>query len=598
MKSLVDLMGCVLADAGARCGVRTTRDLVTITSRIEHEGLSFLTITLPAFCADFERSLAEGRVDPSLFQGFSRKEGLPRFLGGFLDLVFDRRSAQLLEEPDHDAIQSVRQLCLLVGKLHSRCSDARNRRAIAGYLQCEKEVREWDSKVGERDLSLFSSAFFRLWGDACSLIDRKVDAYQLVPRHGPGATADHLQGNQKYRQVEWTTRLERVFPSADFLIPNYRYWENLARVRFLEPREERPVKVTLVPKTPKTPRIIAIEPTCMQYTQQALLREISALIDDTSVPSIVGIRDQVPNQEMARVGSIDGSLATLDLSEASDRVSNLLVRRAFRPWTHLSDALQASRSLRALVPGRTKPIYLAKFASMGSAVCFPVEAMVFSAIVLVAIEDQLNCVLTQRDIQSLRGRVRVYGDDIIVPVEYALSVTHWLSVFGLKVNSRKSFWTGKFRESCGKEYYGGDDVSVVRIREVAPSSRRNATEVMSWASSRNQFYRAGYWKTAAHIDRLMSKIGPWPAVSPTSQALGRHSFLGYDTEKECPRLHRPLVRAMIPRSRSPIDSLSDEGALMKFFLLRGREPMEQEDHLERYGRPRSVHIKTGWSSSV
>jgi hypothetical protein len=233
---------------------------------------------------------------------------------------------------------------------------------------------------------------------------------------------------------------------------------------------------------------------------------------------------------------------------------------------------------------------------MGSAVCFPVEAMVFSAIVLIGIERQLRRHLSRSELLALPGRVRVYGDDIIVPEDYALSVTGALEDFGLKVNHRKSFWTGRFRESCGKEFYDGHDVSVVRCRRSLPSSRRDVHEVASAVSLRNQLYRAGYWGAAAWLDDRIRAIGPFPVVAPSSKILGRESFLPIQADRLSKDTHRPLVRGMWLRGDPPASPLDGVGALLKFFLKRGDTPSE-EGHLARTGRPRSVHIKTGWAAA-
>jgi len=125
---------------------------------------------------------------------------------------------------------------------------------------------------------------------------------------------------------------------------------------------------------------------------------------------------------------MNGNLATLDLSEASDRVSNQHVRLLVKNHRALREAVDATRSRKADVLGKT--IRLAKFASMGSALCFPFEALVFATIVFVGIERELNRQLTQKDIESFYGRVRVYGDDIIVPVEYVESVVRELEALG------------------------------------------------------------------------------------------------------------------------------------------------------------------------
>jgi hypothetical protein len=172
-----------------------------------------------------------------------------------------------------------------------------------------------------------------------------------------------------------------------------------------------------------------------------------------------------------------------------------------------------------------------------------------------------------------------------------------LETYGLKVNRRKSFWIGRFRESCGKEFFAGADVSIVRVREFIPSSRRHVGELVSTVALRNNFFLAGMWKTAKHLDGILGSLIEFPAVLPTSPCLGRYSFLGYDTERECPRLHRPLVRGWVTRPRLPKSPLGGLGALQKFFLKRGLEPFDKE-HLLRAGRPRAVDIKRAWVSAV
>jgi len=214
-------------------------------------------------------------------------------------------------------------------------------------------------------------------------------------------------------------------------------------------------------------------------------------------------RDQTPNQRLAREGSLTGALATLDLSEASDRVSNQLVRTMLEDYPHLHWAVDASRSRKADVPGHGV-IRLAKFASMGSALCFPFEAMVFLTLIFLGIERESSTLLTRRKLERYVGKVRVYGDDIICPVDSVDSVVSVLTLFGAKVNTGKSFWTGRFRESCGKEYYAGEDISIVRVRREFPTSPKDAARVMSIISLRNQFYKTGLWAT---VNCWMKRFG-------------------------------------------------------------------------------------------
>jgi hypothetical protein len=310
---------------------------------------------------------------------------------------------------------------------------------------------------------------------------------------------------------------------------------------------------------------------------------------------MLGFDDQSPNQRMALKGSQDGSLATLDLSEASDRVSNQLVELMFENHPHLHEAVQATRSQLADVPGHGV-IPLAKFASMGSALTFPVEAMVFLAITFSAIGKALSLPVSRGLLQEFHGRVRIYGDDIIVPVDHVHAVIAELEAFGLKVNTGKSFWNGKFRESCGKEYYDGYDVSIVKVRREFPTSRQCVAEVISLVSLRNQLYYGGYWRTVKWLDGLIGKmIHHFPVVEPTSSALGRFSYLrGYETQRMDERLHAPRVRGWSVTPVIPADKLDGKGALLKFFLKRGGLPSVDEKHLERAGRAQSLQLKLGW----
>lgn len=436
-----------------------------------------------------------------------------------------------------------------------------------------------------------------LWANVLSAVDEDVYYGRIVPKHGPGATADKLAGNRKFVQTEWTKRLEEVFPCGEHLIPSWRHHQCLDRVQLLDPGQERPVKVTPVPKTLKTPRIIAIEPTCMQYMQQGVAESITThLNNDPVMREMVNFVDQTRNHRHCMIGSSDGSYATLDLSEASDRVSNQLVRAMVSHVPHLSEALDATRSRKADVPGRGV-IRLAKYASMGSALCFPIEAMVFTTIIFVGIERALDRQLTRSDIRRLSRDVRVYGDDIIVPVEFVDYVITALEDFGLLVNRDKSFWTGKFRESCGKEYYDGHDVSIVRVRRMLPTSRKHSQELVSTASLRNQLYMAGLWTTCGHLDDYIRGIIRFPTVGPNSRVVGRWSILYYEVDRVCPHLQIPLVRGLVDVSKPPVSKLDGEEALLKFFLKRGSE-VPEIGHLDRAGRPRSVDIRSRWASSM
>jgi len=626
LKSLMSLWIRMAEESAILCHTSATSDINTVRSRIEHEGLSFLTITLPDLGKATQKWLDQGEV--GIHPSFNRGRGsLPVFLRGFFSRVFDRKTGVLLDDPCIDSIIAIRQLTLMFGKIELPCTPARVHKAMLGYVECEKEVRQVDMKLTERDLDEFQLMSDLLFREVFTQMDRDVYYGELLPKHGPGATAEKLTANGKYRQSTWTRRLEEVLPSNEYLIPNSRFSEDLDKVHFLEPGSELPVRVISVPKTLKTPRIIAIEPACMMYTQQALLQcFLSAFRRDELLRGLIGFDDQGPNQALACQGSVDNRTATLDLSEASDRVSNQLVRRMVSRWPHLHKAIDATRSRRADVRG-VGVIRLAKYASMGSALCFPVEAMVFTTIIFLGIQRSLNTTLTRKDIKSFLGSVRVYGDDLVVPVDHVSSIVQTLEHFGARVGLDKSFWTGRFRESCGKEYFNGHDVSLVKVRQVLPSTIADATGVISAVSLRNQLYLAGYWRTVGWLDKhLRRMLKHFPAVAPTSPVLGRVSALGYHTERLHPSLFSPQVRGYVVQAKAPSDELDGTGALLKCLLklesenrgnplrhyaegvpcyrpgtVRESEPSswapperQDEKHLERSGRPERVGIKLGW----
>jgi len=630
MKSLMLLWQTVADEFGDLCGVSTLRDFQTVTKRCEDEGLSFMTITLPSFCQDLQKGLADGKVTRDSFQGFSWRAGLPQFLGGFLELIFNAKTGSLVDEPSIEAITAVRQLCLLFSKLELPASNKRRRASLRGFVDCESEIKRSDGVRSVEDLHAFGRLAGLVWSEVLQRVendlwrehagrrDNTLWPY-LVPKHGPGATADRLTGNGKFDVCEWSQRLEVLFPYGEYALPSWRYHSRYDRVDLREPGSERPVRVVTVPKTLKTPRIIAIEPSYMQYMQQGLAAMIVPSIQrDYSLGRVVGFDDQWRNNQLARRGSLDGSFATLDLSEASDRVSNQLVRAMLSRFPHLKEAVEAVRSRKADVPG-FGVIRLAKYASMGSALTFPIEAMVFTTLVFLGIERAKGTTLSRSDIFKLRDMVRVYGDDIIVPVEYARTVIQTLELYGLKVNVRKSFFEGNFRESCGKEYYLGHDVSVVKVRRVAqmgnvvelPSSRRFVPEVESTVALRNRFYLFGLWRTAAWldewIDRLLGQqyppievraMVPWEEPSPRSQMLGRWSVLPIKYPlgivRVDPGRQTLMIKGWVVQNRAPASPVSGIGALQKVLSPRRFKPFEDPRHLERTGRSEFVRMKLRW----
>jgi len=614
MKSLIDLWCNSAEELAEWCHTCTTSDIKTVRSRIKHEGFSFMTITLPDFGKDFERGLDQGGVDLQLWPGWKRARlgnsktrtpvpselaSIPAFLQGMMCQVFDEESGRLLDEPSIDCIFAIRQLTGLFKKIELPCSDSRVTRAMQGYVEIEQELEEWESTIEEEFLSDFSTISHFLYDEIFSKVDLMIYNGTIEPKHGPGATADGLVGNNKFHMRQWSSRLEDVFPYGEFALPLWKFYELLEHVEFLEPGAELPVKVISVPKTLRSPRIIAMEPSYMQFMQQGVLRELVLGLEDPGslVSDFLGFTDQEPNRQMAREGSSNGELASLDLKEASDRVPYLLVKRMLEHHKWLYAAVDATRSRRAEISDLGLCLTdLRKFASMGSALCFPFEAMVFLTIVLLGITKQRGIPLSRGLLHRLRGEVRVYGDDIIVPTDSVWWVNHYLDVFGFKVNVDKSFWNGKFRESCGGDFYDGQDVTPVRLKKEFPSSLTDGSRVAALVDFRNRLYLRGMWKTAIWLDERIETLlqGHFPIVESTSPGLGRLSFLPYRAEREDVYTHAPRVRAYVLKPLIKGPRIDDVWALVKCLS----SPVLQEDpeHLNRSGRPVAVGTKLRWVS--
>jgi hypothetical protein len=596
MKSLTGLWKAMAEDYSAMCDTPIDRDFKTVTDRVEEEGISFLTITLPNFCADFETSLAQGFVGSNLFAGFRKRDGLPRFLSGFLLQIFDGHSLSLYPNPRVDAVRAVRNLCLLFKKVELECTDARNRAALDKYLQCEVDLQEVLDNYSSLPIKEFKRVSSILFGSVFDSLNQKVRSFELSPGHGSGATADRKVGNQKFEQSEWTDRLEEYFPFGEYALPHWKWFSSHAP-RYLAPEEERPVRVHLVPKTLKTPRIIAIEPTCMQYMQQALMRELVDAIEcDPLVGRITHFNDQALNRDAARRGSIYGELATLDLSEASDRVLNQLVIDMLSPWPDLSGAVQACRTRAAkLEDGTVVP--LVKFASMGSALTFPLEAIVFTTIVTMGlIKSTGENISVGEALRTYKGDVHVYGDDMIVPTESVDVVSGLLETFGLKVNHSKSFSDGLFRESCGGDYFKGESVKPIRLKRIPPVTRRDVPEIVSWNAFMNASYEAGLLHSGKYAQRVLEKVlnHHLPRIPQNSGAIGIETPAVLCTaDRVDPMTHLPQVSAYRAVDTDRKVGVDGVWALQKTLTGRWSDPAFAR-HLTHSGRPLSSRIKKSW----
>lgn len=217
-------------------------------------------------------------------------------------------------------------------------------------------------------------------------------------------------------------------------------------------------KLTTVPKNEDSVRIIAIEPSgnmCLQLAAGTYLQEVlkSIGLDITN--------QQDKNKYLAFLGSIDNSLATIDLSSASDMFTPELIRLLFpKKWY---DLFMKIRSDSTTIDGVEHKLNM--ISTMGNGFTFPL--MTFC---LVALIYGMRCRKNGPTLFVDWSRTAVFGDDIIIPsTEYDEFCTI-LQQAGLVVNHDKSFKDGPFRESCGGDYYEGVDITPFYARSLSRDS--------------------------------------------------------------------------------------------------------------------------------
>jgi len=613
VNDLLDLATAVYKDAEAKCLTQSLgqRDLVTIRSRVKDEGLSFLTITLPQLGQDFERSLDSGCIAPGSFRSFRKRLKIPAFLQGFFELVFDSSTGRILHEPDVLAIECVRQLAYFFKKIELPCAEQRNEKAFRSYVQSEHDL---SVALDQVDIDRFTDLCHHLWGD---LLPYKLCLEDTSPKHGPGSTAERISGNQKYVPLVWHDRLEPYFPlfhnafSSESAIGSAEF-EN---VTIVEAQKELPVRVITVPKTLKAPRIIALEPVCMQYTQQALSKLLMKILQSGKVTGgHINFKDQTINQRLALETSMSGESATLDLSAASDRVPLSLALNMFDSVPDFRDAIEACRSMQAELPNGDV-IPLKKFASMGSAMCFPVESMYFFTLCVMGLLESRFLPVNVINIAKVSKDIYVYGDDLIVPTDSVSNVIGCLQKYYCKVNSTKSFWNGNFRESCGMDAYAGVSVTPTYLRQVPPSNRSSVKSLLSWVATSNPLYERGYWRAAAlMLNRCQTILGKLPIVGERSSALGAISFQRlHSVERWNAGLQVYEVKAWVGSPSYRPDNLGGYGALLKSLLSLeahidsgsrdgGNQctrfddfSISDSDHLSRTPRHGAVTLKRRWT---
>lgn len=292
----------------------------------------------------------------------------------------------------------------------------------------------------------------------------KLDLSDLRPKHGCGAVSDPKVHTlyEKYAALKTPivpvprSELLTYYPYYTSIASNMRTGGDITKV------SDYTSRLIFVPKSWKALRTVKPEPVELQYWQQAIMEKIyDYCCNHRYLSKHFPFRDQSRHHRLIRVGSWSKCYSTIDLSQASDSVSVALVRALFQD-TALYPWLMSTRSSSYKYKNVTYSSNI--FAGMGSALCFPVETIVFGAICEYCLR-----LFKKATPSSLAGYTpdpawSVYGDDIIVVAPLYKAVVLVLNHLGFIVNDDKSFHHSFFLESCGKEYYDGIDVTPLRYK--------------------------------------------------------------------------------------------------------------------------------------
>lgn len=597
------------------------RDKLKLLGALDSRGLRAVLSDLPKLCKHLDRCLDCGAYIPSglpLSRPVSKGVVIPELFRGLYLRIF-QSSGLLLKEPDIEAIFFLRQAYCLVKKVRLECPSEVVAATVRGFLQTDSALprisRFWEAptfegateirSVGATAVSILQrtdagKAFDRANPSFGSVVD---SVYALIccslgtyhPEewrfsHGPGAVAHGGRFVDKYQWVSWDERLEQAYPVSEYGFYSYSSWA--ANVHLIGNNEEAS-RLIAVPKTVDKPRLIAAEPSSRQWCQQNAKHYFYERSEQCWISKFVRFRDQTLNQDLCRQGSLNGCLATLDLSEASDRVSCEHVEACFRFNPGLLLALAASRTQIVSLPGdESEMIVLRKYATMGNATTFPVESLVFLGIALAAALTCNGLTPSLENLARLEGQVAVFGDDIVVPGAAGELCVQGLEALGFKVNADKSFLGGNFRESCGVDAFQGKNVTPVSMRTLSVQS---PDDVVSAVDTSNLFYSKWLLNVS---DCLRRHIGDRKIanVHVNSGAFGYHCRTKPDDRHPCryrwnSRLQLIEVSVRRPRASTKRAKTEGDSCLLQYFTER---PDPFEKWSSGYNTNVRLHLVTQW----
>lgn len=451
----------LFSDCTRVLGLRLDKDLSRLLSRIESEGETFLFITLPQIGKAVEASYVslEPLVVPA---GFKKLKGsfIPLFLNGVFKILFDQSNGLPIYDwkstPNRRASYAywfLRQVCMLYSKVEGVVDNKTVLESITAFKERISTPYTSPDVSHNATIKAARRLIRRVFEDSAVAQEyAELKAFEKEPwgRHGPGAVAGREKGARKWEFQKWPGIPARLFSwNHDGDIP----------VRVVE--KQPCARLVAVPKDFRGPRLICIEPKENQFAQQGLMDILYRTLCKSPISRrSIHFWDVNRNKEFCK----KNTYSTIDLKDASDWVKLpllklLLPKRLYRLFT------------RYRTRGVDDVLHHSTAFTMGNAICFPIETLVFWALSKAYI-DGVSAWWRRRG-TFLERSVLVFGDDIIVPVWGADGVTELLSACGFRTNMSKTCIFSCIRESCGEYLMLGEDVSIIRPKEPIVDSYRS-----------------------------------------------------------------------------------------------------------------------------
>jgi len=388
---------------------------------------------------------------------------------------------------DAGQLRLLRQLLLFSYKAHVQHSTSTTAETFGRFHSTNAQVRDFGNSLSRQNPRLLDLARRHVQSVLYVMREREI-----IPFHGPGASTTP----KGVAWTKWYDSIEHCYPYSDYFSVYFN--QEASPCTSILTNEHITAKLIAVPKDSRGPRLICVHPAEAIWIQQGVRCELERAIalrrsSYGSWPcGHVHFDDQSVNGKIALLSSKSRKYATLDLKEASDRISDVLVQILFgRKYKYFG----CCRAQKFVISGGENSSFddnLHCYAPMGNATTFPVQSLVFWAIC---------CASLQSHGFHQPNSVFVFGDDILVPTEAAEFVIDDLESFGLCVNKEKSFWRGSFRESCGVDAFNGVDVTPVRWKTRLDAEGLSGLQSLSDVAMRLRI--AGYEEAAVTAYSLL-----------------------------------------------------------------------------------------------